>query len=94
MTNKVSRPHSNGKRQCKDTYYQALTQCSNRCIFFIMNILTFIRSNRAIPWCKGKVNASNICTAWRDKRVTIARQGPSPPMEVLQYSREKTAVLS
>ena len=45
MTNKVLRPHSNGKRQCKDTYYQALMQCSNRCIFFIINILTFIRSN-------------------------------------------------
>ena len=45
MTKKVFRALSNGKRQCKDTYYQALTQCSNRCIFFIINILTFIRSN-------------------------------------------------
>ena len=70
MTNKVLRP--NGKRQCKGTYSQALTQCSNRRIFFIMRILTFIRSNRAIPWCKGKDNASFIGTAWRDKRVTIS----------------------
>ena len=72
MTKKVSRPLSNGNRQCKDTYYQALTQCSNRGIFFIINILTFIRSNRAIPWCKGKDNASSASTTWRDKRVTIA----------------------
>lgn len=72
MTKKVFRALSNGNRQCKDTYYQALTQCSNRCIFFIINILTFIRSNRAIPWCKGKDNALYICTTWRDKRVTIA----------------------
>ena len=72
MTNKVLRPHSNGNRQCKGMHFLPLIQCPNRCIFFIMRVLTFIRSNRAIPWCKGKDNASFIGTAWRDKRVTIA----------------------
>ena len=72
MTNKVLRPLSNGKRQCKGMHFLPLAQGFNRCIFFIMRILTFIRSNRAIPWCKGKDNASYICTAWRDKRVTIS----------------------
>ena len=72
MTKKVFRALSNGKHQCKGMHFLPLTQCSNRCIFFIMRILTFIRSNIAIPWCKGKDNASFIGTAWRDKRVTIA----------------------
>ena len=72
MTNKVFRALSNGKHQCKGMHFLPLTQCSNRCIFFIMRILTFIRSNIAIPWCKGKDNASNIGTTWRDKSVTIA----------------------
>lgn len=72
MTKKVSRPLYNGNPQCKDTYSQTLTQCFNRRIFFIMNILTFIRSNRAFPWCKGKDNASSIGTTWRDKSVTFA----------------------
>ena len=63
MTNKVFRALSNGKRQCKGMHFLPLAQCSNRRIFFIMNILTFIRSNRAIPWCKGKDNASFIGTA-------------------------------
>lgn len=72
MTKKVFRALSNGKRQCKGMHFLPLVQCSNRRIFFIMNILTFIRSNRAFPWCKGKDNASNIGTTWRDKSVTIA----------------------
>ena len=55
MTKKVSRPLSNGKRQCKDTYYQALTQCSNRRIFFIMRILTFTHSNRQISDAKVRI---------------------------------------
>lgn len=45
MTKKVLRPLSNGKRQCKGMHFLPLTQCSNRGIFFIINILTFIRSN-------------------------------------------------
>lgn len=63
MTNKVFRALSNGKRQCKGMHFLPLAQCSNRRIFFIMRILTFIRSNRAIPWCKGKNNALYICIA-------------------------------
>ena len=63
MTNKVFRALSNGNRQCKGMHFLPLAQCSNRRIFFIMRILTFIRNNRAILWCKGKDNASFIGTA-------------------------------
>ena len=55
MTNKVLRPLSNGKRQCKGTHFLPLAQCPNRCIFFIMNILTFIHSNRQISDAKVRI---------------------------------------
>ena len=41
MTNKVLRPLSNGKRQCKGMHFLPLAQCTNRCIFFYYEDFNF-----------------------------------------------------